>query len=393
MIRFLLADNPLQSVNETVRLRLERAQANLLELEFANAGTLCERTFADLRINCGVPRELYEVPLSAISNQTYGDLNRFFSNILIQAGFPEQTILLHAANLSQRVQLIQAFDQPDEVVEAVEEKVQLIVDRFPRRAADIERGRNPGDVLDPYILAATQYLMCGGSFEKAIEATVAHKALMMIEDLLGHLHEDVIGSMRGNVRAPEPRGVDQETLDLERNPFPGADVVQPPWSETKPLRFHQIKSKTGSAKGGDAKRLGDQLRHLQEYYGGEIYYHALIGNTLQGHRSRAGVERAAPNVRVLVGSASFKVLTASEIGPQLLLRVYQTAFTNTARRSGYLLETMTAGIVSTFQEHAERIGDGFLETILRDVTEGPPENQDNRLYVSRRRRASLFDDQ
>lgn len=387
-IRFLAADHPLQRVNIDVKSRLLRAQSNLLHIEMASAGELCGRAIADLRIDCPVPKELYDSPLSTLTELSYGDVNRFFSDLLISAGFPEQSILLHSANLSQRVQLVQAFDEPDRTVESVEKKVEEIVDQFPKKAADLECGRNPGDVLDPYILAATQFLLCGGSFDQAIETTVAHKALMMIEGLIGHLHEDVIGQIRGNVRAPEPRGKDQETLDLEHNPFPGADVVQPPWNETRGLRFHQLKSKTGSAKGGDAIRLGDQLKRLRDYYGGEIYYHALIGNTLKGHRSRAAVERAAPGVAVVVGNASFRELVESGIGPQLLLRVYQTAFTNVARRSGYLLETMSAGIVATFRERAEREGDGFLEVILRDVTSGPKEEQDNRLQGPRQRRSS-----
>jgi hypothetical protein len=41
-------------------------------------------------------------------------------------------------------------------------------------------------------------------FGITLTASVSHKALMMIEDLIGHLHEDVLGQMRGNVRAPEP---------------------------------------------------------------------------------------------------------------------------------------------------------------------------------------------
>ncbi len=135
------------------------------------------------------------------------------------------------------------------------------------------------------------------------------------------------------------------------------------------------KSKTGSAKGGDGKRLGEQLQRLQNFYGGGIYYHALIGNTLKGHRSKGAVEKAAPTVVVLVGNASFQELTASQIGPQLLLRVYQTAFTIVSRRSGYLLDTMAAGIVSTFRERAFDSGDGFLEVILKGVTSGPKEDQ------------------
>jgi hypothetical protein len=387
-IKYAPPAHPLQSVNPDLKKRLIRAQSNLLELEFGSAGELVEKALSDLRIKCPVSRPLYESPLSEITNQTYGDLTRLFSALLSEAGFPEQSIPLHAVNLSQRLQLIQAFDAPDVVIANVEEKIGKIVDRFPQTAADIERGRNPGDVIDPYILAATQYLLTGGDFEEAVGITVGHKALMMIEGLIGHLHEDVIGMMRGNVRSPEPRGVDQEALDLIQNPFPGADVVQPPWSDSRSIHFHQLKSKTGSAKGGDGKRLGEQLRRLQEYYGGEIYYHALIGNTLRGHRSRTAVERAAPNVVVLVGSASFRELTASEIGPQLLLRVYQTSFTTVANKRGYLLNTMVSGIVATFTERAIQMGDGFLESILADVTNGPGDQQDSRIQKSSKKLVS-----
>ena len=379
IIKFLRRNHKLQSVNSDLKKRLIRAQSNLLNLEFASAGHLIEKTFSDLRITCSVPRKLHDRPLSEITNQTYGELTRVFRTLLSKAGFPEQSIPLHSVNLSQRLQLIQAFDAPDEVVASVEEKIGQIVDRFPRTAADIECGRNPGDVIDPYILAATQYLLTGGDFEQAIGVAVGHKALMMVEGLIGHLHEDVIAMMRGNVRCPEPRGVDQEALDPNQNPFPGADVVQPPWSPTRSIHFHQLKSKTGSAKGGDGKRLGEQLRRLQDHYGGEIYYHALIGNTLRGHRSRSAVESAAPNVVVLVGNASFRELTASEVGPQLLLRVYQTSFTTVANKRGYLLETMANGIAATFMERASQVGDGFLETILLDVTSGPDLQQDSRL--------------
>ena len=102
--------------------------------------------------------------------------------------------------------------------------------------------------MDPYILTATQTLLYAGNFRNAIRATVAHKSLMIIEGLMGHLHEDLIGEMRGNVRAPEPRGFNQELIDPHDNPFPGADIVQPPLHAEGRLRFHQVKSKTGSAK-------------------------------------------------------------------------------------------------------------------------------------------------
>lgn len=381
-IKYLPADHPIQAVNENLKKRLIRAQSNLLELEFGSAGQLIEKVLSDLRIMCRVPLPLYDASLSGITNQTYGDLTRLFRALLSKADFPEQSIPFHSVNLAQRLQLVQAFDAPDDVISSVEQKIGQIVDRFPQTAADIERGRNAGDVIDPYILAATQYLLTGGSFEEAVGVTVGHKALMMIEGLIGHLHEDVIGMMRGNVRSPEPRGVDQESLDPAQNPFPGSDVVQPPWNNSRSIHFHQLKSKTGSAKGGDGRRLGEQLRRLQEYYGGEIYYHALIGNTLRGHRSRAAVERAAPSVAVLVGNASFRELTSSEVGPQLLLRVYQTAFTTVANKRHYLLDSMVSGIVATFTERATQMGDGFLESILKDVTSGPDIQQDSRLQRS-----------
>ena len=138
-IKYVPADHPLQVVNPDLKRRLIRAQSNLLDLEFRSAGELVEKALSDLRIDCPTPRRLYDSPLSEITNQTYGDLTRLFSALLSEAAFPEQSIPLHAVNLSQRLQLIQAFDAPDVVIASVEEKIGNIVDRFPQTAADIER--------------------------------------------------------------------------------------------------------------------------------------------------------------------------------------------------------------------------------------------------------------
>ena len=227
--------------------------------------------------------------------------------------------------------------------------------------------------------------MCAGDFEGTISATVAHKVLMIIEGLLGHLHEDVIGAMRGNLRVPEPRGEDQETLNPASNPFPGADLMQPPLANGRVLRFHQVKSKTGSAKGGDGRRLGLQLTALTSLYGGEAYYDALIGNTLRGHRSMAGVRRAAPAVVVLVGEAAFRELTGSSAGPQLLLRLYQAAFDVAAKRTGYSLQSVVTGILLAFRQRAEQLGEGFLEAVLHDAVTGSATQQDSRQFVAGRR--------
>jgi hypothetical protein len=120
------------------------------------------------------------------------------------------------------------------------------------------------------------------------------------------------------------------------------------------------------------------LQRLKNTYGGEIFYGALIGNTLRGHCSRAGVEAAAPSVVVLVGEAAFEELTASRQGPQLLLRVYQSAFQEVARKSGYSVEQISATILEAFRSRADELGEGFLESVLRVATAGPKSVQDSR---------------
>lgn len=379
-IRYIDRDNPIHQIPPQLLALLRSAQDTLLAVEFKSARELTERILDDLRIRARAPQDLKDSPVQQITAQTHRQLCAFWVELLRGNGLPEQSIPNHAANLAQQTQLVEAFASPEAVLLTIDAKVKEVVAGFPRQASQIERGKNPGDVLDPYILAATQFLMCGGNFEQAIGHLVAHKAMMMIEGLLGHLHEDVIGMMRGNVRIPEPRGADQETLDPRSNPFPGADIVQPPWSQERGLRFHQVKSKTGSAKGGDGRRLGEQLQRLHDAYGGGIYYHALIGNTLRGHRSKAGVERAARDVVVLVGDASFEELTGSTRGPQLLLRVYQAGFTNVALTTGYRVDQMAAGIVATFQEKSSALSEGYLDDILKAATGGERNQQDNRLF-------------
>ena len=211
---------------------------------------------------------------------------------------------------------------------------------------------------------------------------------MIIEGLMGHLHEDVVGEMRGNIRAPEPRGFNQELLDPFENPFPGADVVQPPTQAGERLRVHQVKSKTGTVKGGDGKRLGEQLiiRQLGQYYDAETHFCALIGNTLRGHRSIAGVLTTSPNTIVLVGESAFRELTRSPHGPDLLLRVYQNAFSEAAKSTGYNIEVMASAIFLTFKQRTEAAGEGFLEVVLNDAIGGDPSQQDSRVFARPGRR-------
>jgi hypothetical protein len=385
-LRFVSDRNPIQRINADVRALLVQSQDNVIGRAFPEAGTFCAKIYDDLKLALRVPSRLKEQPVEKLSDRSFSELQEFFLPILARAGITGQTAHIHSVNLAQRVQLTRAFDDPDRILERITGKVGKIIATFPRTAEDIECGRNPGDVIDPYILAATQTLLYQGDFQPAIAATVAHKALMIVEGLLGHLHEEVIGEMRGNVKAPEPRGMNQEILDPHTNPFPGADVVQPPTKQDEAIRLHQVKSKTGSAKGGDGRRLGEQLRQLRLYYGAEVFYDALIGNTLRGHRSMNAVLTAEPKAVVLVGEAAFRELTRSEIGPELLMRVYQTAFTQAAREAGYHIDTMAAGIVTTFKERSEKAGEGFLELLLQDSTGGDLSEQDSRTYARTHRR-------
>jgi hypothetical protein len=385
-VRHVPPNHPLNRLAPALRGRFVSAQSEMIEEEFRTASELLSRVLDDLKMKLAPPSEFDGEPVGKIADLSHKDLHAFFEEWLRKSGVPDQANRRQTANLAHRVQLLRAFKNPDAIVKSTAEKVAEVVDGFPRRAEHLEQGRNPGDVLDPYILAASMQLVYGGNLEGTITGMVSHKILMIIEGLLGHLHEDVIGAMRGNVRAPEPRGDDQETLDPASNPFPGADIVQPPLGQ-RPLRFHQVKSKTGSAKGGDGKRLGLQLLELQKKYGGEIYYDSLIGNTLRGHRSMRGVLKAAPNAVVLVGESAFESLTGSTSGPELLLRLYQTAFEVAAQRTGYRIQETVEAICGTFKQQADRAGESFLDTILHRAVNGPPENQDSRV---RRTERTLF---
>ena len=379
-VLYVPGNHPLNLVNATLRDRFKQAQGEMIEMEFRTAGDLLRRVFEELKLKLVAPKAIAGQPVNTVADLRYKDLCPFFAELLRTSGIPDQAIRRQAANLAHRVQLLRAYTEPDRIVGETVAKVSEIVAGFPRTAEHIQRGRNPGDVLDPYILAASQQLVYGGDLEGTFTASVAHKILMMIEGLLGHLHEDVVGSMRGNVRVPEPRGDDQETLNPASNPFPGADIVQPPLANGRPLRFHQVKSKTGSAKGGDGRRLGLQLLELQRLYGGEIFYDALIGNTLRGHRSMAGVLRAAPGVVVLVGESAFLELTGSSIGPELLLRLYQASFDVAAQQSGYRIQDVVEAVYGTFRQRATEAGESFMDAILHDAISGSPTEQDSRIF-------------
>lgn len=386
-VEFLPARHPLQRTSRVVRSNLIHAQRSVIYRSFGDASDFCRRVISDIKLSLRIPAELKDVPATSVSDLPYAELCSLFRGWVIAAGAPESAAGLHAVNIAQRAQLLRAFDDPDTILDWARVKVlDVIAKDMPKTARDIERGRNPGDVLDPYLLAATQSLLCQGDFHMAIGATVAHKALAILEGLMGHLHEEIISRMRGNVRGPQPHGENAERLDFQSNPFPGADVVQPPYGADAPLRLHQIKSKTGTLNSSGGKRLAEQMRVLRMAYpGAELYSHSLVGNTLSGHRSMGGMRRAEPALIVLVGDASFSVLTGSGNGAELLLRLYQNAFRMAGEAADYNLSDMTGLIFDSFRSRAEQAGEGYLETVLHDVIRGNPADQDSRTYSGRRR--------
>jgi hypothetical protein len=385
-IAFLGPRHPAQRVGPGLKAELIRAQASVMTRAFPDAAAFCGRVFEDLRLSIAAPPALVGQPVGVVADLAFSDLEAFFEGVVAGAGIPASNAAGHAAGLARRAQLLRAFDDPDAVLAWTKAKVVAIVADLPKTAADIECGRNPGDVLDPYLLAATQSLLCEGDFRQAISATVTHKALMILEGLMGHLHEEVIGRMRGNVKNPEPRADNAKILDFAQNPFPGADVLQPPAGPGEPLRLHQVKSKTGTMNAAGGASLAEQMRQLRMTYpGAELYSHSLVGNTLRGHRSMGGMLRAERALVVLVGDASFRRLTGSENGAELLLRLYQSAFELAAQETGYSVEAMTTAIVDTFRERAERAGEGWLEAVLHQSTRGHAANLDSRTYQGRRR--------
>jgi hypothetical protein len=364
-----------------LRRSLILAQRSVITREFSDAYVFAERVCQELKLVLSIPGRLRDCQVGAFSDLPFAYLVENWTSVLRDNGLPEPSVAGHASNLAHWTQLVRAFADPESAVAWARDKVIAVTSDFPKSAADIECGRNRGDVLDPYILAATQVLLYRGDFQQAIGATVAHKAVMILEGLMGHMHEEVLGRMRGNIKNPEPRGENQELYDPDLNPFPGADIVQPPAEPGQPMRIHQVKSKTGSMNASGGARLAEQMRQLRlRYQGAEIYSHSIVGNTLRGHRTMGGMRKLEPALIVTVGEASFRILTGSPNGAELLLRLYQNAFQLASEATGYSIEEMAAGITHTFHERAEAAHEGFLELLLHQVTRGDTAEQDSRAF-------------
>lgn len=168
MLKYVGRDHPGNRLPAALLAELVDAQDSLLAAEFADAFAFASKVAEDLRLDLGIPADLRGASVSVLTGKSHSELRRFWGGVLQSSGIPEQARALHVLNLAQQTQLVEAFRRPESALQRVRTKVREVVANFPRTAADIEVGRNPGDVIDPYILAATQYLMCGGDFERAI---------------------------------------------------------------------------------------------------------------------------------------------------------------------------------------------------------------------------------
>lgn len=367
--------------------KIDTAQAEIDWLRNASGQDLLRLATDQLGLR-PIPDLGADVTAVAFGNLEHGALLR-----LLEGRFARGTTT--AEDLADQVQLNRAFADPQTVTDLVVGWVEAAIANFPRASDQLRVGSNAGDVLDPFILAANFELLSERSLQRTIEHTASHKVLMKIEDLIGHLHQSVVGLMRGNFRVPEPQGTREEgkeRLDSRLNPFPGADVGQVPLPERpESLRLFQVKSKTGSAKGGDGKRLGEQLSTLQATYGADTFYVAVVGNTLRGHRSRGAVSKASPDTAILVGRAAHNELTQSAVGGELLLRTYRRAFRVAAERSNFRFGEIVIAMAEDFATEADQEGTDFLSAWLHEAVGGRPEEQDSRLQVlqegRRRRRA------
>jgi len=164
-------DHSLNRISDSLRKRFVDAQTNLVDMEFASAEDLCKRATGDLKMTLRLPKTLQDQPVGFLGDMPSAQLVHYLSDVLKENGVPPQAVRSQAGALAHRINLLRAFRDPDAVIADTCKKVIEIVAKFPMSADDIRCGHNPGDVLDPYILAAAQQLMYAGDFEGTIGAS------------------------------------------------------------------------------------------------------------------------------------------------------------------------------------------------------------------------------
>ncbi len=298
-----------------------------------------------------------------------------------------------ARSLALTLRALLIWEDLDAIQNTVKAKCTHVVGGFPRNLSDLEQ-RGGRDIIDPFMVAIGPKLL-GIGLEEFVQNLLAHKCLMKIEDLIGNLHQDVLGKAAGKERIPEPVGIpipggrrnNKETWHPELNPFPGADA------RFAQSEFYQIKNKTGSAKGGDGQRLGRQFDQLRQHYPDcQRFYISVIGKTLAGHRSMGGVLREDDRAEVLVGLPALQQLGGHRDTPAILMDLILEILDEVMESTGYNLAEVAARVVHEWQEKygAEDSRHALLHGLLRDtVTNKNPRLQQSTTYVEDRKKGRL----
>ncbi len=208
-----------------LRAEIEGAERDLRWVESATGADLVNTAAEQL----GIAVDGSKIAPGGVSALQIGEMPHRALVAHFQPHFPTGSSV--ANDLADQVQLCRAFGDPSAVIANVKARVAATVADFPRTVANLKVGKNPGDILDPYILAANFELLSGRSLPRSVETSLSHKVLMKVEDLVGNMHEGVLGAMRGNFRVPAPRGGQAGNKDIIHpaiNPFPGADLGQVP---------------------------------------------------------------------------------------------------------------------------------------------------------------------
>lgn len=381
MIKYTPVNSNLNKVSPALVTQMEEAQSSLLENEFKDLYQIIELAGDKQKIKTDLFGKLKSKDIQFCYKATKLELEQLLYIEAESHSLPKEIQKNIIPALLNQILLIFAYKNSDSLIDLLDLRIEESVKRFPKKFADLECGKNPGDVIDPFLVAAASILIYSGDFSNSISGMTSHRAFMVLEDLIGHLHEDMIGKMRGNVRVPEPNGKGtKEKLDFMLNPFPGADVMQPPLFKGDVAKMFQVKNKTGSAKGGDGKRLGDQMKLLIETYKCAGYYMSILGTTLQGHRSMSGVLQTENRVIVQVGEQAFKSLTRLASGPETLLSLYHVAFDRVSAKTGYSISQIVKGMISEVSRNTTIDFEKFISKMLKDVISGEECNQDSRYY-------------
>ena len=155
-------NHAIHRTSREIQRDLRQAQDSSITAQFANAYEFMGHVAQDLKSTVKPPPQMRERPIAAIADLDLSDLLDVWSEVFDvwsevfqRSGAEPDIIQAQAIAAAERSQLLRAFYSPGSALVWNSDKVAEIIADLPKNADDIRRGRNPGDVLDPYILAAT----------------------------------------------------------------------------------------------------------------------------------------------------------------------------------------------------------------------------------------------